>query len=236
MRIRRSRRRRRLAVKTLPSLGLLAALVALGAWYVAALRPRILNWGSRPAEATGPMPGDHILARAALQTTRAISIAAPPDMVWPWLVQMGPSPRAGVYTYDWLERLLGIDIRNSDRLLPEYQHLEPGEFFELNKKHQGLRVAEVDPGRSLVLQWEPAGSTWTFALYPDGDGTRLVTRNRLPASGPLFWPSMVLFMEPGSLVMERKMLRGIRDRAEKLAREGTRPPSPGMGVSAAVEP
>jgi hypothetical protein len=164
------------------------------------------------------MPGDDLLAKFSLQTTRVITIDATPDSIWPWLVQMGPKPRAGVYTYDWIERLLGIEIKNSDQVLPEFQHLEVGEFLALNKKGQGLCVRRVEPQRSLVLQWEPVQSTWEFGLYPSGTATRLVSRNRIPGSGIRFWRGMVLFMEPGSLVMERKMLQGIRDRAEALAR------------------
>ena len=166
------------------------------------------------------MAGDAILPEASLQTTRAITIDAPTDCVWPWLVQMGPRPRAGAYTYDWIERLLGIDIENTDRILPEYQHLEVGEYLGLNDKGQGLRVRDVEPENFLVVQWIPAKSTWTFALYrEDGDKTRLISRNRLPGSGPLFWLGMAAFMEPGSLVMERKMLLGIKERAERLCRE-----------------
>jgi hypothetical protein len=164
------------------------------------------------------MPGDELLANASLQTTRAITIGTTPDHIWPWLVQMGPRPRAGVYTYDWLERLLGIDIENSSRILPEFQQLEVGEFLRLNRRGQGLRVRLVQPERSLVLQWEPASSTWEFGLYPNGSGTRLVSRNRIPSSGLFFWPAMVLFMEPGSLVMERKMLQGIKEGAERQAK------------------
>ena len=167
------------------------------------------------------MPGDEILPAAALQTTRVITIDATPDQIWPWLVQMGPRPRAGAYTYAWIERLLGIDIENTDRILPEYQQLEPGEFVGLNQKGEGLRAREVQPGRFLVLQWEPAKSTWAFGLYPVDGRTRLVSRNRLPGSGPLFWLGMLLLMEPGSLVMERKMLQGIKERAERRAKSGS---------------
>ncbi len=182
--------------------------------YAKLLRPRIVNWGATEEEASRAMPGDGVVPDAALQTTRAISIGAPPEAVWPWLVQMGPKPRAGVYTYDWIERRLGIDIENADRILPEFQHLDVGEYFALNQK-TGLRVIEVEPGKALVLQWVPAGSTWCFGLYPDEQGgTRLVSRNRLPGSGAGFRVSMAV-MEPASLVMERKMLLGIRDRAER---------------------
>jgi hypothetical protein len=201
------------------NLVVIGTLVFAAVVYVRRLRPRVLNWGATPEEAASGLPGDGILPDASLQTTRAITIAAPPECVWPWLVQMGPRPRAGAYTYDWVERLLGIDIENSDRILPEFQHIAPGEAIGMNEKGQGIVVRAVDPCRSLVLQWAPARSTWAFVLAPDGDGgTRLMSRNRLPGSGPLFRVGMVGFMEPGSLVMERKMLTGIKRRAEKLHR------------------
>jgi hypothetical protein len=199
-------------------LALLSAPVALT--YARILRPHVLNWGATDVEVGATMEGDEVLSDAVLQTTRAVTIDAPPSDVWPWLVQMGPRPRAGAYTYDWLERLLGIDIENSDRILPEFQHMEAGDSFLLNDKGEGLAVREVEHERHIVLQWVPARSTWTFALRPCVDGTtRLVSRNRLPSSGPLFWPFMIAFMEPGSLVMERKMLLGIKERAERLHRD-----------------
>jgi hypothetical protein len=192
-------------------------VVTAGVVYLKAVRPWVLTRGATREETKRRMPGDDILANASIQATRAITIECSPDCIWPWLVQMGPRPRAGAYTYDWIERLLGIDIENTDRILPEFQHLEPGEYIGLNEKGQGIEVRKVEPERFVVLQWIPAKSTWTFALYPQGDGTtRLVSRNRLPGSGPLFWLGMVAFMEPGSLIMERKMLLGIKERAERL--------------------
>jgi hypothetical protein len=201
-----------------PSLRALVLGALAGAAYVKFVRPRVLDWGATPDEAKRAMPGDDLVPDAALQTTRAITIDAPPERIWPWLVQMGPKPRAGAYTYDWIERLLGIDIENTDRILPEFQHLEPGEVLGLNDRGQGIAVRQVEPERFLVLQWVPANSSWAFGLYPEPDGsTRLVSRNRLPGSGPLFWLGMLGFMEPGSLVMERKMLTGIKHRAERMA-------------------
>jgi hypothetical protein len=192
---------------------LLGGAIVLG--YLRFMRPRVLNWGARPGEVKAGLPGDSILPAVSLQTTRATGIDAPPERIWPWLVQMGPRPRAGVYTYDWIERLLGIDIENSNRILPEFQHLEPGEFFALSSKGNGLRVKEVLPERALVLQWEPGLWTWAFVIEPDGPGRcRLISRNRMAGSGPAFWAGMA-FMEPASLIMERKMLLGIKERAER---------------------
>jgi hypothetical protein len=203
---------------TVRPFALLAGVLAAGlviSVYLKLGRPRVLTWGATPEEAARPMPGDELLPGASLQATRAITIDAPPSAIWPWLVQMGPRPRAGAYTYDWIERLLGIDIENADRILPAFQHLSVGDVLGLNAKGEGIAVREVQPERFLVLQWIPANSTWTFGLYPLSSGkTRLVSRNRLAGAGPWFGLSMVGLMEPGSLIMEREMLHGIKRRAE----------------------
>ncbi len=193
--------------------------------YVRHGRRHVLNWGATAEEALAALSGDELLDKVAIQTTRAVTVNATPGGIWPWLLQMGPKPRAGVYTYDWIERLLGIDIENSGRLMPEFQNLEPGEFLPLNKKgDNGLVVRRVEAHHALVLQWRPANSTWAFVLVPQADGTtRLISRNRIPGSGIGFWLGMVGFMEPGSLIMERKMLAGIKDRVERLAAQEAGP-------------
>lgn len=193
----------------------LLGLATAGAFAYARIgRPWVLNWGATQEEVERVMPGDAILLAASVQTTRAIGIDAPPSQVWPWIVQMGPRPRAGVYTYDWIERALGLDIENSNVILPEHQHMEEGTFFALGSPDSGLRIRQVIDGHALVMQWEPQLSTWAIALYPDGERrTRLVSRNRLSGAGPSF-RLMSAIMEPASLVMERKMLIGIKERAE----------------------
>jgi hypothetical protein len=202
-------------------LGLVLELGAVSGAYLRFGRPRVLNWGARPDEIERGLDGDDVLPDASLQTTRAMTVDAPPEAIWPWLVQMGPRPRAGAYTYDWIERLLGIDIENGDRILPEFQHVEPGDFMGLNEKGDGLRVVSVKPERSLVLQWVPQNSTWAFVLQPEDGRTRLISRNRLRAAGLPSRVFMAAFMEPGSLVMERKMLLGIKERAERQAKAGS---------------
>lgn len=207
-----------MAAKSKALLGGAVVVTAAASLYLKFARERVLNWGASDEETERRMPGDDILPGASLQTTRVVSVNAAPEHIWPWLVQMGPKPRAGAYTYDAVERLLGIDIENRDVILPEFQHLEVGEFMGLNEKGQGLVVRAIEPERSLVVQWIPQQNTWAFALYPQPDGTtRLVSRNRLRGAGPVFRASMVGFMEPGSLVMERKMLLTIKKLAERLA-------------------
>ena len=137
--------------------------------------------------------------------------------MWPWLVQMGPG-RGGAYTYDWIERRLGIDIRNTNRILPEFQNLQVGD--EIPMPGYGMRVERFDPERALVLRSSDGRWVWSFELRRTDGHTRLISRNRFNTSGysPKDWLGYAV-MEPGSWVMERKMLRTLKERAEHLARK-----------------
>ena len=104
--------------------GALAA--GCGAMYYAILRRPVLTWGATESEATSRLPGDELLQDASGMSTRAIDIDAPASAVWPWLAQMGPSPRGGAYTYDWIENLLRLNMHSVDRVLPEFQHPDVG--------------------------------------------------------------------------------------------------------------
>jgi hypothetical protein len=102
-------------------------MAAVGALYWWFLRPPILTWGATDEESGSELPGDELLERPDGVATRAIDIEAPPSAVWPWLAQMGPSPRGGAYTYDWLENLLGLNMHSADHVLAEFQHPQVGE-------------------------------------------------------------------------------------------------------------
>ena len=97
----------------------LTLLATLGVVYPLLRRP-ILTWGATGDEAASCLPGDELLEDADAMSTRAITIDAPATSVWPWLAQMGPTPRGGAYTYDWIENLLGLDMHSVDRILPEF--------------------------------------------------------------------------------------------------------------------
>src|SRR3954469_23028073 len=193
------------------AVGIAAALAAL---YKHVLRKPILNWGATDEEASARMPGDELLERADGVSTRAIEIDAPPAAVWPWLAQMGPSPRGGAYTYDWIENLLGLNMHSTARVLPEFQHPQVGDTFRLGSNR--MRMDRVESERVLAWRSEDGNWVWTFVLEPRDGGTRLISRNRfrLPALGARI---AMLPMEPGSFLMERKMLRGIKQRAERLS-------------------
>ena len=180
------------------------------------LRKSMLSWGATDEETSARLPGDELLEHADGVSTRAIDIDAPPPAVWPWLAQMGPSPRGGAYTYDWLENLLGLNMHSSDSVLPEFQHPEVGATFSLGSNR--MRMDRVESERVLAWRSEDGNWVWTFVLEPRDGGTRLISRNRyrLPK---LVARIGMLPMEPGSLVMEKKMLRGIKQRAEHLSSE-----------------
>jgi hypothetical protein len=199
------------------------AVLLLGAAalsYPRLLRRQCLTWGARLEEVGRELPGDDLLPDADLVATRAITIDAPPSAVWPWLVQMG-SGRGGVYTYDWIENLFGLGMHSAGEILPEFQDMKVGDEYPLGPNRPSFRVEVLEPERFLVFRFADQNWVWIFALVPEDGMTRLVSRNRIAAphaSAPARLFNM-LVMEPGSLVMERKMLLGIKERAERLAGE-----------------
>jgi hypothetical protein len=199
-------------IRMVSGAGLAAGLMLVASYPL--WRNWCLNWGATPDEAASPLRGDELLPAAVLVTTRAITIDATPDRVWPWLVQMG-SGRAGTYSYDWLENLFGLDVHSAEVILPQFQDLKEGDEFPIG--HAKLRIAALEPDE-LLTTWVPAWH-WvrTFCLIPDGGMTRLVLRNRIAYPGMRRLERMRRrsFCEPAGLVMETKMLRGIKARAER---------------------
>jgi hypothetical protein len=203
-----------LLVVQLGWLGLAIAVVGTAAvlvGYRVLVQPWQHRWGATDEEVRRAMPGDDLLPGATGTTTRAIGIAAPPQQVWPWLVQLGYG-RAGWYSYDWIDN----DGRPSaDRIIPELQALKVGDQVPM-LAGVGPRVRVIRPDRYLVAGDAEAG-VWCLALYPAPSGCRLVSRWRVgwpltPATA--FW---VLLSDPGAFIMERRMLKGIKARAERTS-------------------
>lgn len=195
-RLRRARRR-----------GPAGALLGVALLWALVGRRRLLDWGATAVERTQPLPGDELVPAPALQTTRAVTIDAPPGDVWPWLAQIGQD-RGGFYSYERLENLAGARIRNADRIHPEWQRREVGELVMLHPAN-GLRVARFEPGRVLVLEGWGA-----FVVEPAGPGrTRLLVRGRVPRRASAI--ALALLIELPHLIMERRMLLGIKERAER---------------------
>jgi hypothetical protein len=188
-----------------------------------------LTWGARPGEVSMKLPGDELLADADLVSTRAVTIDAPPAAVWPWLVQIG-SGRGGAYTYDWIENLLGLHMHSARQVLSQFQNLQVGDELPLGPGRPVMRVEVCDLERTLTTRFADGNWVWIFALVAEDGQTRLISRNRIAARGG--WLPVRLFnllvMEPGSLIMERKMLLGIKQRAEDLARRAEGQPVPSL--------
>ena len=213
--------------------GLAAGAAALS--YPLLLRKKCLTWGATPDEVSRPLPGDELMPDPDVVATRAISIAAPPSAVWPWLVQMG-SGRGGAYTYDWIENLLGLAMHSADEVLPQFQDLKVGDELELGPGRPMMRVEVLEPERTLTVRFTDGTWVWIFSLAPEAEGTRLISRNRIatPGARPLVRLFNLYFMEPGSLVMEVRMLNGIRERAERLARERSQAAASQVGAGKAA--
>jgi hypothetical protein len=192
----------------------LCLAAGVGVVYCGRLRGPVLTWGATEAEAASRLPGDELLEDADGVSTRAIDIDAPAGAVWRWLAQMGPSPRGGAYTYDWIENVLGLNMHSVDRILPEFQHPQIGDTIGFGSNR--MRLELVEPGHVLAWRSEDGNWVWTFVLETDGERTRLISRNRFRVTSIAGRIGM-LAMELASLVMERKMLREIRQRAERLA-------------------
>lgn len=208
----------RTAIRISTALGTLGAALIATIWF--ALRPWYTHWGATPEEARCPLPGDDLIAQPHPLSvrTKAISIAAPAARVWPWLVQLGQG-RGGLYSYEWLENLLGMEMHNADRVMPEFQQLRVGDLVRMGpdgKAPPAFEVAQIDPGSVLVIGHRNAGGdgwhdTYAFVLEPiDAQTSRLLHRSRAEA---LFAFDRAL--EPGYFVMERGMLLGIKQRAER---------------------
>ncbi len=201
--------------------------------YLMVIRPWHLKWGTRADEAQRSLPGDELVPKPQINATHAITIAAPIEQVWPWIAQIGQG-RGGFYSYDFIENLMGLDIHTADRILSEYQHLKVGDLIPLAADGFGVPVTILEPPHILVVHGDTRTGTdgppmrpgdylnvsWGWYLTQiDDHTTRFIERWRAEW-GPgllnqiIYW----VFLEPGAFIMERKMLLGIKQRAERLVR------------------
>lgn len=206
--------------------GIAGASVMLVAWLTPFLRQRRCHWGLSEEEANVPRPGDELVPAPRWSWTHAVQIEAKPEEIWPWLAQMG-ADRAGFYSYQWLENVVGCEIHNAERVHHEWAH-KVGDKLVLHPEMPPLVVTSVDPGRSLVAyspstEPEPKpGAPWTsvswaFLLEPLSNGCcRVVSRFRSACSddvATLLFQGPT-FLEPIGFAMDRRMLLGIRERVE----------------------
>jgi hypothetical protein len=191
------------------------------------LRPWYSSWGTTRSERQMVMIGDPPLGESHYRIDHAITINAPVDSVWAWLVQIGQD-RAGFYSYDWLERAFGADIRNASFIMPAWQDRRVGDTVRAVQptylggvlgSDLGWKITQIEPGRAMVLE------NWgAFVVEPiDSSRTRLHIRTRGAGTptvkGIALSPISLLTLEPAHFIMERGMLLGIKKRAEPEGRE-----------------
>ncbi len=211
----------------LRSIGIvLIALVVLGAVYFLAVVPWMYTWGATADEVRAALPGDDLVPNPVSQTTQAVTIHAAPVQIYPWLMQIGVD-RGGMYSYDWLENLMGLNVHTIDRIVPELQNVKPGDFWRFTPKDYfikdgpGVFVIRLEPERAMVGCFgspsappPPCTGTWQLVLQSQGDGTtRLILRTRTDAASPMTGIFGAIF-DPITFVMGRGMLLGFRDRVE----------------------
>jgi hypothetical protein len=196
----------------------------LASAYTFAGRRWQLHWGATREEVNKALPGDQLLSVADMTTTRAITIHADSTRVWPWIAQIGQG-RGGFYSYDALENLVGCDIHSADRIVPEWQDVKIGDEVRLAPKVP-LEVTAVEAGRALALRGgvpmgnapPPYDFTWAFVIDEQSNrASRLLVRERYTYTRR--WSSLLVEpVEVVSFLMTQRMLRGIRDRAERFSR------------------
>ena len=202
--------------RTLIIAGALAGALAGGAAFVRVFRPWHQRWGATEDEVAAALPGDDLLPVAEFHPTRAITIAARPDEVWPWIVQIGYG-KAGFYAYDLLDNL---GRPSAERVIPELQDPQVGDWIAMSPTvtdATAFRVTAFERNRWML--WSKPDSTWSWVLRPiDGEHTRLVCRIKAKYlwTKPIVLVSLVL-LEFGDFFMNRRELLGIKRRSETLA-------------------
>ena len=197
--------------------GVLFLLGALAVTVSMLMVPWMNRWGATEAELAATYSGDELVPVPAVGYTRAITVDAPAEEIYPWIVQLGAG-KGGMYSYDWFEtNILQCPLVNADSIHPEWQDLKVGDKVKMCPQEDfgppPYEVALIEPDRAVVMGHFENGKwvdIWQFVLVPQPDGTtRLLLRSRDMKTGGI-WE----LMRPGEFIMMRGMMLGIKERAE----------------------
>jgi hypothetical protein len=214
-----ARKSNALTVAAVAGFGLLAGAAA----YTFFVRRWHNRWGATDEEVAMSLPGDEIVATPNMNSTRAITINAAPEDIWPWLVQMGKG-RGGLYSYDWLDIAFGmLDRPSSEEILPEFQSLREGDVIPIGKDNDtsdDFYVHIVQPERALVIGANDLSFrdrvSWAMVLLPIGrNKTRLLMRVRgyvpMDAKGVV----MYALLDPSAFIMLWKQMQNLKRLGER---------------------
>jgi len=209
--------------------GIGGVVLMIAAFLTPFLRRARSHWGVDQATATRTYPGDELVAEPLWSFNHGVDIQAPASRVWPWIAQIG-ADRGGFYSYQWLENLVGCEVRNAEVIHPEWE-AQVGQSLVLHPdpKAPRLQIVAVEAGRHMVAEaraderaragghaW--AAASWLFLVEPLGESrSRVISRYRAACSTDLatrlaFGPSL---LEPVGFAMDRRMLLGVKERAER---------------------
>lgn len=213
--------------KFLKFAGISIVLIVLAIMVTIALTPWMDRWGATDEEIAASFPGDGLVPEPASFVNRAITINAAPEYIYPWIVQLDAT-RGGWYSYTWLEAMLNCPMVNADRIHPEWQGLQVGDEVKMCAGEfapPAYIVAEIHPNRAIVMGHQE-NDEWVdlyqFVIVPQVDGTsRLILRTRTMMVGGIW-----TVIHPGAFIMERGLLYGVKERAERLAETGALPAMP----------
>ncbi len=200
-------------------IGIFFAAIVISVVAIALLMPAVDRWGASPQDVNASLPGDELVPSPNIGYTRAISVNASPEQVYPWIVQIGAG-KGGWYSYDWFEtNILRCQNSNAERIREEWQDLKVGDKVKMcpdENMPPAYKVARMDSNRAIVLGHQDGDrwvEVWQFVMVPQEDGsTRLVIRSRSEMGG-WFWN----IMRPGEFIMMQGMMQGIKERAEGVA-------------------
>jgi hypothetical protein len=195
-----------------------ACLMAVCIFFRPVLRHWYSAWGATADELVCELPGDEYVPHRMGGYTQSIGIKAPARAIWPWIVQTGQD-KAGFYSYELLENMVGCHIRNVDHIVPDFQTIAIGDKLLLHPHAPGIPVAMIDPDKAVVYggrQDENTGNVWTFFLNEEDTQTRLVARWAFEYKRtPIATIAYCWLLEPIAAVMQRKMLLTIKRLVER---------------------
>lgn len=211
--------------KFLKVIGVLVGLVILTSILIALLTPWMDRWGATDEEIAAAFPGDELVPKPAGFINRAITINVAPEYIYPWIVQLDAN-KGGWYSYTWIENLINCPMDNADHIHPEWQNLKVGDEVHMCPNEPApppYIVAQIHPNQAIVMGHRE-GEEWVdlyqFVIVPQADGTsRLILRTRTMMVGGIW-----TIIHPGAFIMERGLLYGIKERAERLAQTDYLPP------------